>query len=145
MPGWSSSSSSDCKGKKLTKTVHSKSRVILTYLLVLKLMKLSENNIIQIIVGDTAQSKKPFFLIKKTGSKSYLHVQYKKTLAACASIFGGDNKTTHNGQHCQRRQHQDGRIFFVFPPRLGGCTEICLNECIPLGHLDALSRPILRF
>ena len=30
------------------------------------------------------------------------------------------------------------QFFFVFPPRLGGCTEICLDECVPLGLPDAL-------
>ena len=45
-----------------------------------------------IVIGGTAQSKNPlfFYFEKKTGLKSYTYGT-KKTLEACASIFGGDN------------------------------------------------------
>ena len=61
-------------------------------------------------VGGTAQSQKTFFYFEKNGFE-ILHVQYKKTLGVCASIFGDNNKTTHNGQNCRQRQHHDDPIF----------------------------------
>ena len=96
--------------------------------------------------GHSPIKKRFFYFGKQTGLKSYTY-STKKTPGACASILGVTTikLRIHNGQKIRRSQRHDGPIFFTFPPRLGGCTEICLDECVPLGLPDALSRAILSF